>query len=139
MLKVAKLSAQDRSDLFADAAEQMGIRPSIVEKDFWVCLVLQFLFGEHSLKKHMVFKGGTSLSKAYSLIQRFSEDIDLILDLQLLGFDRAEPLRDLTSKTKQDKFNKEANRLAGDFIAEKLTPELDTLLENRRHRCWPIG
>jgi len=130
MLKVAKLSAQDRSDLFAEAAEQMGIRPSIVEKDFWVCLVLQFLFGEHSLKKHMVFKGGTSLSKAYGLIQRFSEDIDLILDWQLLGFDRAEPLRDLTSKTKQDKFNKEANRLAGDFIAEKLTPELDTLLEN---------
>lgn len=130
MLKVAKLSAQDRSDLFAEAAQQMGIRPSIVEKDFWVCLVLKFLFGEHSMKMHMVFKGGTSLSKVYGLIQRFSEDIDLILDWQLLGFDRAEPLLALPSKTQQDKFNKEANRLAGLFIAEKLTPELDTLLRN---------
>jgi hypothetical protein len=130
MLKVAKLSAQDRSDLFAEAAQQMGIRPSIVEKDFWVCLVLKFLFGEHSLKKQLVFKGGTSLSKVYGLIQRFSEDIDLILDWQLLGFDRAEPLRSLPSKTQQDKFNKEANRLAGVFIAEKLTPELDTLLRS---------
>lgn len=128
MLKVAKRSTQDRSDLFAEAAEQMGIRASIVEKDFWVCLVLKFLFNEHPLQKYMVFKGGTSLSKVYGLIQRFSEDIDLILDWQLLGFDRVEPLRDLPSKTQQDKFNKEANRLAGVFIAETLNPKLNTLL-----------
>ncbi|MBL8236273.1 MAG: nucleotidyl transferase AbiEii/AbiGii toxin family protein [Bryobacterales bacterium] len=130
MFRVAKLSSQERSDLFTEAAAQMAIRPSILEKDFWVCLVLKFLFSDHSLQKHMVFKGGTSLSKVYGLIQRFSEDIDLILDWQLLGFDRAEPLRDQLSKTQQDKFNKEVNRLAGVFIAEKLTPELDTLLRD---------
>lgn len=132
MFKVAKLTSQERSDLFAESAAQMGIRPSIVEKDFWVCLVLELLFSQHSLHKHIVLKGGTSLSKVYGLIQRFSEDIDLILDWQLLGFDRAEPLRDQPSRTQQDKFNKEANCLAGVFISEKLTPELDALLRDMK-------
>lgn len=130
MLKVAKLRAQDRSDLFTEAAEQMRVRPSIVEKDFWVCHVLKCLFSRHSLQNHLVFKGGTSLSKVYGLIQRFSEDIDLILDWRLLGFDHAELLQDHSSKTQRDKFNKEVNRLAGVFIAEKLTPELNAIFQN---------
>ena len=58
----------------------MGMHEAIIEKDFWVCLMLDYLFHKCKWKTNFTFKGGTSLSKCYHLIQRFSEDIDLILD-----------------------------------------------------------
>jgi hypothetical protein len=66
------------------------MNPAIVEKDFWVCWILKHLFAEPILKDQMVFKGGTSLSKVFGLIDSFSEDIDLILDWRLLGYGHAE-------------------------------------------------
>jgi predicted nucleotidyltransferase component of viral defense system len=86
MDRVARLPARDRQDIFAEAAAQFGIRPTIIEKDFWVCFVLKLLFVKSSLGQSLVFKGGTSLSKVHGLIERFSEDIDLVLDWKLLGF-----------------------------------------------------
>ena len=69
----------------------LGIRPTIIEKDFWVCVTLKMLFQKSRFGKSLVFKGGTSLSKAHGLIERFSEDIDLVLDWKLIGFgDRAQ-------------------------------------------------
>lgn len=56
-----------------------------IEKDFWVCYMLDYLFHRCAWKDNLDFKGGTSLSKAYGLIERFSEDIDLILDWRVLG------------------------------------------------------
>ena len=85
MDKLARLSAQDRQDIFAEAAARLGIRPTIIEKDFWVCLTLKLLFVKSPLGQSLVFKGGTSLSKVHGLIERFSEDIDLVLDWRLLG------------------------------------------------------
>jgi predicted nucleotidyltransferase component of viral defense system len=128
---VARLSAQDRRDLFSEAAAKLGMRPTIIEKDFWVCLVLKILFTDSSFKQSLVFKGGTSLSKVYGLIERFSEDIDLVLDWQLIGFGkgRKDPMQIFESKAKQDKFNKEINRLAGRFISETLCPQIDSLVQ----------
>ncbi|WP_081811851.1 nucleotidyl transferase AbiEii/AbiGii toxin family protein [Butyrivibrio sp. AE3003] len=60
----------------------MKMHPSIVEKDFWVCFMLDHLFHDCIYKDAFVFKGGTSLSKSYHVIERFSEDIDLILEKQ---------------------------------------------------------
>lgn len=130
MDKVARMAAEDRRDIFAEAAARLGIRPTIIEKDFWVCSVLRLLFQKSSFAKSLVFKGGTSLSKAHGLIQRFSEDIDLVLDWKLIGFGAGlrDPMQGLDSKSKQDKFNKEINRLAASFIAKTLCPELDDLL-----------
>lgn len=131
MHKVARLSPQHRRDLFSEAAARLGIRPTVIEKDFWVCLVLKSLFTDSTFKDHLVFKGGTSLSKVYRLIQRFSEDIDLVLDWKLLGFGEGlkDPNQRFSSKTQQDKFNKEVTRLAGVLIEEKLCPELDALVQ----------
>ena len=86
MNKVAHLGTAERRSLFREAATLRGIQPAIIEKDFWVCWVLKALFSEPTLKDHLVFKGGTSLSKVYRLIDRFSEDIDLVLDWTLLGY-----------------------------------------------------
>ena len=76
-----------------------------------------------------MFKGGTSLSKVYNLIDRFSEDIDLILDWRLLGYgpDQEDPYQDFTSNTQQDRFNKEVNARAARYIADTLINDLNRL------------
>ncbi len=132
MDRVARLPARDRQDIFAEAAAQLGIRPTIIEKDFWVCFALKLLFVKSSLGQSLVFKGGTSLSKVHGLIERFSEDIDLVLDWKLLGFGEGlkDPMPNFASNSKQDKFNKEMNSLAADYIAKTLCPQLDTLIRN---------
>jgi len=61
-----------------EVAGKMGVDVTIIEKDFWVCWVLKSLFSLPFGHPLMVFKGGTSLSKAYGLIDRFSEDIDIV-------------------------------------------------------------
>ena len=80
MRNVARLSESDRRELFRNTADKMGLNDAIVEKDFWVCFTLDYLFHRCPWKDAITFKGGTSLSKAFNLISRFSEDIDLILD-----------------------------------------------------------
>lgn len=129
MDKVAGLAANERQDLFAQTAANRGINPAIIEKDFWVCWVLKKLFAS-KLSGDLVFKGGTSLSKAHHLIERFSEDIDLVLNWALLGYghDGADPWKKQASNRKQDKFNKELNKQAQGYIRGKLCPQISELL-----------
>jgi hypothetical protein len=101
----------------------MGVHPAIAEKDFWVCWILDYLFTECAWKDRLAFKGGTSLSKAFGLIERFSEDIDLVLDWRLLGYAEDEPTAD-RSATQQDRLGKEANRRAAEFLSDTLAPAL---------------
>ncbi len=79
MNRIARLSARERSELFSETATQKGTTPAVVEKDFWVSWLLNLMFGDE-ISKDITFKGGTSLSKCYGLISRFSEDIDLTID-----------------------------------------------------------
>jgi hypothetical protein len=127
MDKVANLPAAQRRELFQEAGSHRGIDKAVIEKDFWVCWVLKRLFADSELKSRMVFKGGTSLSKVFGLIDRFSEDVDLILDWTLLGYSREEPYKDFESKTKQDLFNKKVNAEAADYIAGELLEKLTKL------------
>ena len=73
MRKIACLSDDDRRELFRNTADKMGLNDAIVEKDFWVCFTLDYLFHRCPWKDSITFKGGTSLSKAFNLISRFSE------------------------------------------------------------------
>ncbi len=76
--QIGTASARDRLDLFLAAANRLGAPVNHVEKDFWVCWTLNALYRERpGGGPRLLFKGGTSLSKAYGLIQRFSEDIDI--------------------------------------------------------------
>ena len=77
---VATLAAADRADLFNETGAQSGLPGALVEKDFWVSWTLLQLFTMEELKGHVVFKGGTALSKVFNAIRRFSEDVDLIID-----------------------------------------------------------
>jgi len=65
MENIARLNDEGRRDLFAKTAEQMQMQPAIIEKDFWVCWVLDALFASERWRDTMIFKGGTSLSKAF--------------------------------------------------------------------------
>lgn len=129
MKTIARLSASDRSDLFRNTAARVGLSDAIVEKDFWVCFALDCLFHRSPWKNSITFKGGTSLSKAYRLINRFSEDIDLILDWRVLGYGLNEPWDD-RSKTKQDAFNKEANHRTEAFLAQEFVPAVKDALSD---------
>lgn len=86
MDEVARLAARDRSDLFRAAAEAMGVTVQLIEKDFWVCWSLRQVFSLEALPAGLLFKGGTSLSKVFRVIDRMSEDIDLVIDRADLGF-----------------------------------------------------
>ena len=92
MRDFARLAGHDRAALFQETAARRGLALAIVEKDFWVCWMLDRLWTS-PFAPHLLFKGGTSLSKCFGLIERFSEDIDIGLDRTLLDLpgDAAEP------------------------------------------------
>jgi len=124
--KTAQLSDIERKEVFSETANIKSISPAIIEKDFWVCWTLKRVFEHPTLSKLLMFKGGTSLSKVFHLIERFSEDIDMILDWRLVS--SQDPLEHL-SKTKQDKLNKEINKHAIEYIADELLPLIQETIE----------
>lgn len=83
--EILRADAQTRGGLFAATAQRLGTAPQNVEKDFWVCWTLDALFNGLGEGPRLLFKGGTSLSKAFGLIQRFSEDIDVTVFRDDLG------------------------------------------------------
>lgn len=130
MITIAKSSDIEREVLFSNSANRAGIsNPAIVEKDFWVCFTLDYLFHKSPWPQSFIFKGGTSLSKAYHAIERFSEDIDLIMDWRLLGYDINEPW-EYRSKNQQDKFNKTAVAKASAFLTDTFAPQMEKDIRN---------
>ncbi|MFV2057013.1 MAG: nucleotidyl transferase AbiEii/AbiGii toxin family protein [Thiohalomonadales bacterium] len=117
MDKLARRSEQQRAELFQETAASRGMTPAIVEKDFWVSWILGHLYQNKHLARELMFKGGTSLSKVYGLIERFSEDIDLILDWRAVTADDPMATR---SKTKQSTLNQQINDKAQAYIASDL-------------------
>ena len=83
-----QLSETDRKDALEVAASQLGRPAHLLEKDVWVVWALRTLF-EAPIGKHLVFKGGTSLSKAFRAIRRFSEDVDVTYDIRAIAPDLA--------------------------------------------------
>jgi hypothetical protein len=127
MNRVAQLSDAERNELFSLTAERRGIgQVAIVEKDFWVCWALKQLFEHPTLSKQLIFKGGTSLSKVYGLIDRFSEDIDLVLDWRVVC-ETEDPMGE-RSRTKQRELNEALNEKACTYIAETMLPLLEEAL-----------
>ena len=84
MDKFLGLAVSQRRNVYESVAQKVGLLPRVVEKDFWVTAILQAVFAL-PMAGHLVFKGGTSLSKGWKLLDRFSEDIDLAMDPSLLG------------------------------------------------------
>jgi len=118
MNQFVELNLDDQKLIIVNTANKKGILNSIVEKDFWVCFVLDYLFSSFKYKDYISFKGGTSLSKVYNLINRFSEDIDLTLDWTLLNYTVDEPYNSRSNR-QQDILNKEINSRTGDLLKQE--------------------
>lgn len=125
MEKFNTLSEQDKKTIFQEAASRHGVLPIVIEKDFWVCWSLKHLYAEKSLADYLTFKGGTSLSKAYGLIERFSEDIDLTID-QKAPFlaDISNPMDDGISGKERNRRIIALKKAAQSFVAEIALPTL---------------
>ncbi len=113
MKEFYQLDNKVKLDVFEQISARSGLPAYAVEKDWWVVQTLRLIF-QMDIAPHIVFKGGTSLSKAWNIIDRFSEDIDLALDRSFLGFEKE------LSKTQVRKLRKESFR----FISEEFYPSL---------------
>lgn len=101
MSTFATLPARERELFFRQYQQRRGIDPVIAEKKFWVCWLLARIFEQPKLADACVFKGGTSLSKVFNAIERFSEDIDLAIIPASLGWSESD-LDEAPSRTKRD-------------------------------------
>jgi hypothetical protein len=116
------LSPEDQTEALAVAAAESGWPANLLEKDIWVVWALQALGTEQQLLETLTFKGGTSLSKAYRLIDRFSDDVDLTLNIQHLW-----PEVDLSpaaNPSQADKRRKTADRKLRQWVREIPLPLL---------------
>ena len=102
----------------------MSASSALIEKDFWVCWLLGLLFADPELAPHLVFKGGTSLSKVYGIIERFSEDIDLSMSPAFVGADEA-AFEAMRSRTRRDAAMTQMQSQCGDRTRMLLMPRLE--------------
>ncbi|MDP1835211.1 MAG: nucleotidyl transferase AbiEii/AbiGii toxin family protein [Chlamydiales bacterium] len=118
-LDFLKLSLNERHLYIEQAANQKNVSPIIMEKDFWVCWLLNILF-ESEFAGSLVFKGGTSLSKVFGAIYRFSEDIDLSLSPTFLKLPEA-----ATTRNQVDKWIKRAEVACEEAVQTQIMPVME--------------
>jgi hypothetical protein len=118
-LEFLGLSPEDRRLYLEQAALRRGVSAVVLEKDFWVCWLLRVLF-DSEFAGALVFKGGTSLSKVFGVIGRFSEDIDLSLSPEFLGLPPAG-----TSRNQANKWMAKAEAACGAAVQDRIAPVLE--------------
>jgi hypothetical protein len=131
MDKFALRPNDDRLAFINEAAARRDVTPIIIEKDFWVCWTLRRLMEVPILGGNLTFKGGTSLSKAYGIIERFSEDIDLTIgrDAPMIA-DTLPPMEDGISGKERDRRTKALKAAAQSFVESTALPNLRTAIED---------
>jgi len=134
-------SEDRRRTVCEQTQDKLGLPPATIEKDFWVCWTLKKLFNLPEWGPCLTFKGGTSLSKGWGLIERFSEDIDIVISRDALGFggdmapDRAPSKKQISKRldalkaTSQDCINKTLLPLLADAISQEMPAELSWHLD----------
>lgn len=117
------LSAQDRRDALGVAADRSGRPAHLLEKDVWVVWALSTLYAV-PLGEHLVFKGGTSLSKAYQVIHRFSEDVDLTYDIRAIASDLVGENGEALPKTRSEekRWSSEVRRRLPEWVGAVVQP-----------------
>jgi len=118
-LAFLELPNEERRLYFEQAAAIRGLSAVVLEKDFWVCWLLGVLF-RSEFHDSLVFKGGTSLSKVFRIIERFSEDIDLSVSPSLLGLPEAG-----TTRNQADKWMTLAESACAEAVREQFQPALE--------------
>ena len=136
MTKLFDIPPNEWGDIFKTAEENhpLSYPAYIIEKDFWVTQTLLAIYNEIApdLNEYssgpFIFKGGTSLSKCYNLINRMSEDIDLSINLDLLGCERVRKKKGDSRKSRRQEAAA-IDDIAKVFVRDKLFPNLTSLLQ----------
>lgn len=129
MKALATAPAEERGDVFRIAATERNSFAAIMEKDFWVCWTLQRLFSLPEIAPHLLFKGGTTLSKVYGAIDRFSEDIDISVSRDFIRPDAANAAEaPEISKTKRGKEIETLKGLFHQAVRTTIYPSLSTAI-----------
>ena len=125
-----RLTAKDRLDALGVAADLLGRPAHLLEKDVWVVWAIQQLFGS-PIGTNLVFKGGTSLSKAYQVIDRFSEDVDLTFDIRALIPDLLEGREDAMPATSSEerRWSKRVRQALPEWVAGTIQPILQQAID----------
>lgn len=120
-----RLNAKDRLDALGVAADRLGRPAHLLEKDVWVVWAIQQLFGS-PVGTNLVFKGGTSLSKAYQVIDRFSEDVDLTFDIRALIPDLLKGREDAMPATSSEerRWSKRVRQALPEWVTGTIQPIL---------------
>lgn len=128
-----------RRALSEEAGQQLGLDAASVEKDFWVCWTLRELFALPGIGPHLTFKGGTSLSKGWKLIERFSEDIDVVIDRGFLGFGGERSPESAPSNKQRDQRLEALKAACQRTIRDALAPALSQRVgEKVAARTWRL-
>lgn len=113
-----------RQELIEEAATRRNVDPVIMEKDFWVCWLLSLLFADKDVAPHLVFKGGTSLSKVFGVIDRFSEDVDLSVSPDFVGAD-VKAYEAATSRNQREKAGLAIQGQCAKIVQGTIQPRLE--------------
>ena len=124
MDSIARLPATDRADLFVAIGTGLAMTSEMIEKDFWVCWTLKRLFTLPDLPAELLFKGGTSLSKVFKIIERFSEDVDLSFNRVGLGFEGMNDPVNIAARKGHEKKVKKLTETCRGVIRERFLPRL---------------
>lgn len=139
---IARLSSADRIDLFTASAAKRRANVIVIEKDFWVCWVLKQIFGLKAPPADLIFKGGTSLSKVWGVIDRFSEDVDLSFNRGDLGFrGDSDPANAKSTKKRNqqlDELSKACSAIIHDVFAPQLMKAFEESLEKAAGDQWRL-
>ena len=122
-------SSQERADVIREVAARRNISAVLVEKDFWVSWTLAALFAHQGFRDHLVFKGGTSLSKVFGVIERFSEDIDLSVSPEFVGI-KEQWVEDAESRSKRTDRMEQLEAACTKTVSERIAPELERIAED---------
>jgi len=127
-----QISPEEQAEILQTCAGKLGRRAEHLEKDVWICWVLQGLFTMPS-RLPMAFKGGTSLSKVYGAIKRFSEDVDVTVDYKSLD-QSIDPFDSKISRTARDKFNEFLKTKLADHTKNVIRPHFEHLVAQLTER-----
>jgi hypothetical protein len=120
-----------RRELCLAAGAALGLDAPSIEKDFWVCWTLRELFALPEIGPHLTFKGGTSLSKCWKIIERFSEDIDVVIDRDFLGFGGEQAPERAPSSKKRNAGIEALKSASRDHVRDVLSPALQQSIATR--------
>jgi predicted nucleotidyltransferase component of viral defense system len=120
-MEFLKLPEQQKLEITEQIRNKIGLSETAIEKDWWVTAALRALFSM-PYAENLSFKGGTSLSKCYNLIERFSEDIDIAVNREYLGF---------VGTLSKTQISDRLRRAACSFVREKLQSDVAKQIENQ--------